>query len=983
MYKLLKFSNKINRKNYIKHANLLNYQQRQRWSSNLASLAPGYQPKLVEQDKWQKSYTQPSEPKGKCKPGTFRMLLPPPNVTGNLHLGHALMATVQDVICRQQRQLGYEVVWIPGTDHAGIATQVVVEKKLLKEKGVTRHQIGREEFLKEVWKWKEEKGEGITQDLRKLGCTLTWDREYFTMDKRQAYAVNEAFIRLFEEGLMTRRESLVNWSCALESAISDIEVETLDLKGATEVAVPGYDRNITFGRIYDIKYKILGSDNEFITVSTTRPETLLGDVAVAVNPTDERYKKYRDMPEVLLWHPFREETLPLVFDVTVEPEFGTGAVKITPAHDRNDFDLANRHLLKSKQVFTPTGAINEDYKEFALLPRFEAREKILQKLGELQLLTDVRDHNMQLPICSRSKDVIEYMLRKQWFLHCQPMADEALAEVLSGRLQIVPPNFEIDWQKWLENCHDWCVSRQLWWGHQIPAYKAVDTTTNESTWVAAHSADEALSKAADILKSNSITVTQDSDVLDTWFSSALLPFSASNWPSEEYKKDYPLDVMETGHDILFFWVARMVMLGVKLTGTAPFKKILLNGIVCDAHGRKMSKSLGNVVTPQQVVQGASLESLQEDVKTTHKAGILSSAELQKSLKGLQRMFPQGIQECGTDALRFTLCSHNIKSHFINFDVNECYTNKLFLNKIWQATRFTLGAAERLNMPLNEVESMNNVPLTKWDLWILSRLAETLKICQESFENYNLHAATQALKQFLYNNLCDVYVETCKANINSQKSEGYIHCATLATALSWSLQAMSPFTPFLSEELLKYLPKNIEIELNRFHNPQLEQEINNILDISQNIRQLKSRHNISKKYDPQLKLYAHNEEALQLLQSHIQEIQALTLVRGVHLEMLTDSSKTNKDLKLFSTAGHLCSFGISTNDLYKPKEEKSKLANNLNEQKLQKLEAELKRYQMRMENEGFRRSASAEVQEKHAQKIQQLVVEIEKIKSIAS
>lgn len=406
---------------------------------------------------------------------------------------------------------------------------------------------------------------------------------------------------------MTRKESLVNWSCALESAISDIEVETLDIKGPTEIAVPGYSKNITFGRIYDIEYKIMGTDNESITVSTTRPETLLGDVAVAVNPIDERYKKYRDMPEVLLWHPFREEPIPLVFDVTVDPEFGTGAVKITPAHDRNDFELALRHLLKAKQVFTPTGVISEDYKSFALMPRFEAREKILQKLGELQLLKSIRDHNMQLPICSRSKDIIEYMLRKQWFLHCQPMANEALAEVLSGRLQIIPVNFEIEWQKWLEDCHDWCVSRQLWWGHQIPAYKAVDPATNKSTWVAAHSAEEALSKAQVILKTSDLTITQDSDVLDTWFSSALLPFSASNWPSEEYKENYPLDVIETGHDILFFWVARMVMLGLKLTGTAPFKKILLNGIVCDAHGRKMSKSLGNVVTPQQVVQGATLE----------------------------------------------------------------------------------------------------------------------------------------------------------------------------------------------------------------------------------------------------------------------------------------------------------------------------------------------------------------------------------------
>ncbi|XP_061395944.1 valine--tRNA ligase [Musca vetustissima] len=924
--------------------------------------------------------------KGKCKPGTFRMLLPPPNVTGSLHLGHALMATIQDVIARQKRQMGYDVLWIPGTDHAGIATQVVVEKKLLKERGISRHQMGREEFLQEVWKWKQEKGGGIVDDLRKLGCTLTWDKEYFTMDERQAYAVNEAFIRLFEEGLIQRKESLVNWSCALESAISDIEVETLDLKGPTELAVPGYDKNITFGRIYDINYKIMnGSSDDYIKVSTTRPETLLGDVAVAVNPLDERYAKYRDQPEVLLWHPFREEPIPLIFDVTVEPEFGTGAVKITPAHDRADFDVAQRHLLRPIQVFSEKGLIREQFAAFSNQPRFEARETILQKLAEMQLLQETRDHAMQLPICSRSKDVIEYMLREQWFLHCQSMADEALAEVLSGRLQIVPPNFEIEWQRWLENCHDWCISRQLWWGHQIPAYKATDENSGKTIWVAAHSEEEAQQKAQDELGSYDIELRRDTDVLDTWFSSGLLPFSASNWPSEEYKQHYPLDLMETGHDILFFWVARMVMLGLKLTGQSPFKKILLNGIVCDAHGRKMSKSLGNVVTPQQVVQGASLDSLKEDLKSAHKSGILSNAEVEKSLKGLQRMFPQGIQECGTDALRFTLCSHNIKSHFINFDVNECYTNKLFLNKIWQATRFTLGSAERLNMPLHEIETMNQVPLGKWDLWILSRLAETLKMCNESFENYNLHTATGALKTFLYNNLCDIYVETCKKNINQQKPEGYIHCATLATVLSWSLQAMSPFTPFLSEELLKHLPQNIEIDLNKFHNAELEKEIADILDICQQIRQLKSRNTISKKYDPQLYLYGHSEGALETLKPHLYEMQALTLTTGIHLHRLEGNVKERDNLRVFSTAGHLCSFGISTNDLYKPPKgaDKSASSQNLNEQKLQKLQADLKRYQMRMENEGFRKSASQEVQQKHAEKIQQLEIEIEKIKAMGS
>ncbi|XP_075162378.1 valyl-tRNA synthetase, mitochondrial [Haematobia irritans] len=980
MYKLLQITGRGSSRGHKGYGIKATHKSPIRWASQLST---AYKPTEVEQGKLERKYVSPNM-KGKCKPATYRMLLPPPNVTGSLHLGHTLMATIQDVISRQKRQMGYDVLWIPGTDHAGIATQVVVEKKLLKERGVSRHQIGREEFLKEVWKWKQEKGAGIVDDLMKLGCTLSWDREYFTMDERQAYAVNEAFIRLFDEGLIQRKESLVNWSCALQSAISDIEVETIDLKGPTELPVPGYDKNITFGRIYDINYKVMNAGNhEYIKVSTTRPETLLGDVAVAVNPTDERYQKYRNMPEVLLWHPFREEPIPLVFDVTVEPEFGTGAVKITPAHDRNDFDIARRHLLKPLQVFSEKGLIKDEFNVFANSPRFEAREQILQKLAEMQLLQGVHDHAMQLPICSRSKDVIEYMLREQWFLHCQSMADEALAEVLSGRLQIVPPNFEIEWQRWLENCHDWCISRQLWWGHQIPAYKATNSNNGETIWVAAHTEQEALLKSEEQLQTSNIKLTRDSDVLDTWFSSALLPFSASNWPSENYKQHYPLDLMETGHDILFFWVARMVMLGLKLTGSAPFKKILLNGIVCDAHGRKMSKSLGNVVTPQQVVKGASLESLQQDLHSAHKAGVLSEEEVKKSLKGLQRMFPQGIQECGTDSLRFTLCSHNIKNHFINFDVNECYTNKLFLNKIWQATRFTLGSAERLNMPLHEIETMNQVPLTKWDLWILSRMADTLRICNENFENYNFHVATGALKNFLYNNLCDVYVETCKRNINLQKPEGYIHCATLATVLSWCLQAMWPFTPFVTEELLKHLPCNIDIDLNKYHNVELEKEISQILDICQQIRQLKSRNTISKKHDPHLYLYGHSNNACEVLRPYLNEIQALTLTTDIHLHTIEEKTKQQDQLKVFSTAGHLCSFGISTNDSYKIQKDTSASVQNLNEQKLQKLQTDLQRYRMRMENEGFRRSASQDVQQKHAEKIQQLEVEIEKIKSLRS
>ncbi|XP_017490043.1 PREDICTED: valine--tRNA ligase isoform X1 [Rhagoletis zephyria] len=942
------------------------------------TLAPGYDPRAVEKDKY--VHRKAREACG-GKHGSYRMLLPPPNVTGILHLGHALNATLQDVICRQHRQMGYEVEWIPGTDHAGIATQVIVEKSLLKERGITRHQLGRIPFLLEVWKWKRKKGDGIIDDLRKLGCTLDWDSEYFTMDERQSRAVDMAFIRLFEEGLIQRQKSLVNWSCALESAISDIEVDLLELKGPTALAVPGHEKSIEFGRIYDIKYHLCDSDEE-IVVSTTRPETLLGDVAVAVHPQDPRYEKYRNREQVFLNHPFRKEPIPLIFDVNVDQDFGTGAVKLTPAHDRADYEVAQVHLLEPIQVFTEQGKITDRFEEFKGLLRFDARQQILDALSNLQLLDVVKPHSMVLPICSRTKDVVEYMLRPQWFLHCKPLADAAMSEVRSGRLKIQPENYEIDWFRWLGACRDWCISRQLWWGHQIPAYLATDVDGN-TCWVAALNEDEARKRAKTVLNAEVSSVERDPDVLDTWFSSSLLPFSVFNWPSSEYKMRYPLDLMATGHDILFFWVARMVMLGVKLTGQAPFKKVVLNGIVCDAHGRKMSKSLGNVVTPQQVIQGASLESLEADLQGSHDAGLLSTEELNKSLKGLQKMFPKGIQQCGTDALRFTLCSHNIKNHFINFDVAECYTNKLFLNKIWQATRYTLGAAEKLNLSLSEIETLENCTLGKWDRWILSRLSDTLTTVAQSIDQYDLHMATSAIKQFFYNSLCDVYLETTKPAISKGTANGYINCATLATCLSWGLQSMSVFTPFIAEELLQYLPRGIHLQISRYFDADIEAEIDVILAICQAIRQLKSQNKISRKHEPCAHIFAPDKKSAADLQLHLKEMRALTLTKQVVVEFLTPAElkERRQHFQFFSTAGHYCSFGLQVNAIYEKTRQEQSPISDLNHKKLARLQTELERYRMRINDEGFQRSASEQVQKRHNQKIQQLELEIKNIKNL--
>ncbi|CAH1961894.1 unnamed protein product [Acanthoscelides obtectus] len=567
----------------------------ERWM--IHELDPAYVPHKVETDTSTDNYFRTVVK----NPAPFSLVLPPPNITGTLHLGHALTAAVEDTLVKWKQMQGIETVWVPGMDHAGIATQVVVEKKLWKEEGKSRHDIGREEFEKKVWKWKAEKGDVIGKQLRRLGCSLDWRRELFTMDKDRSKAVQTAFIRLFDEGLIYRSDHLVNWSCVLQSAISDIEVEHLSLNGPTHIEVPGYSNPVEFGLLFRVAYKIHGSDDE-IVVATTRPETIPGDVAIAVHPKDERYNRWIGKA---VWHPFRNEAIPVIADEFVDPQFGTGAVKITPAHDQSDFEVSKRHQLQSLKVIDETGCLT--YGEFQGIPRFQARTIIVDRLAEMGLMRGKESHPMTVPICSRSKDVIELLVKPQWFINCRDMATLAVSAVKEGELKIHPKRFEKTWFAWLENIRDWCISRQLWWGHQIPAYSyhLLDQPSDKK-WVAAEDEAAALAKAMAVLgvAEEEIVIQRDEDVLDTWFSSALQPLSAFGWPKKAAPdRFYPLSLMETGHDILFFWVARMVMLGTHLTGQLPFKEILLHGIICDSHGRKMSKSLGNIIAPDDVIDG--------------------------------------------------------------------------------------------------------------------------------------------------------------------------------------------------------------------------------------------------------------------------------------------------------------------------------------------------------------------------------------------
>ncbi|XP_058462521.1 valine--tRNA ligase [Malaya genurostris] len=959
----------IRKLNYVSRSYLPNIPNH--YYSTKRELDDAYKPSIVESNN--QAARVEAVTSGNRDGHRFSLLLPPPNVTGDLHLGHALTGTIQDVLIRHKQKQGFETLWIPGMDHAGIATQVVVEKKLQKERQLSRHDLGREKFLAEIWAWKNDKAKSIKHDLCRLGNRMDWEREYFTMDEQQSKAVKEAFVRLFEAGLIYRDKSLVNWSCALESAISDIEVDSIEINGPTAIEIPGYQKKVMFGEMVDIAYKVQGRPEE-IVISTTRPETLLGDVAVAVNPTDSRYEYLRNN-RTMLWHPIRREEIPLIFDESVDPEFGTGAVKITPAHDRYDYDIAKKHHLPLVEVINSKGMIHENLGPFSKLSRYEARSKMMDYLANQSLLRRVMPHSMILPICSRSKDVIEFLLRPQWFVRCQQMARRAKEAVESGELQMIPNGFEKDWNRWLDNCHDWCISRQLWWGHRIPAYEV--KSTHNTYWIAARSLDEANRFAQERHDVEDGEISQDPDVLDTWFSSSLLPFSSFGWPdkSEDIERFYPLDMMETGHDIMFFWVARMVMLGQQLTGRLPFKKVLLHGIICDEYGRKMSKSLGNVIKPEHIIKGISLDNLNRETEISHQQGTLSASELKKSLSGQKKMLPNGIPECGTDALRFTLCSANVKNHFINFNVQECHTNKLFFNKIWQATRYTLGCVERFNPPEKQLDKGC---LTEMDRWILSRLGNTVEVFRTSLEAYNFHLGAAAWKTFFYNNFCDVYLETTKVNMNPQLlATASNHCRVLQYCLSLGLYHLEVFTPYLAAELRNHLPSvDLSFKPKDWIDLTLENEIAEILDICQHVRQAKSEFSppIARKHDPVLHIFSKSDRLTEIIQRQMDNIQQLTLCKGVILNR-TEAEFEKATYTAKSTASHLCAFGILTNQ-QPPVKLKTEQTMSSSDKKLLKLQKEMHKLLNVVNNEGYKKSANEIIQKKHLERIQQLRLQIE-------
>ncbi|CAI2293634.1 unnamed protein product [Caenorhabditis sp. 36 PRJEB53466] len=742
-------------------------------------------------------------------PRSFTICIPPPNVTGTLHVGHALATTVEDTITRFNRMHGKRTLFNPGCDHAGIATQVVVEKRLKRERGLTRHDLGRDRFNQEVWHWKNEKGDVIYDQFRKLGASVDWDRAVFTMDPKMCRAVTEAFIRMHETGTIYRSNRLVNWSCALRSAISDIEVDKKELTGSTLIAVPGYDQKIEFGVLNSFAYKIQGSEEE-IVVSTTRIETMLGDSGIAVHPDDQRYKHLVGKKCIHPFIPSRE--LPIFADSFVEMEFGTGAVKITPAHDHNDYEVGIRQNLPFHNCITDDGAISAGCGQFSGMKRFEARAAVIEALKEKGLYRGKEDNPMVVPTCSRSKDVIEPILKPQWYVKCTHMAEKAVAAVASGELQIIPEFHKATWNRWLESSRDWCISRQLWWGHRIPAYFVTfsdgraQPLSEEEYWISARTEQEAREKAAkkfDVAQ-EIVQLKWDEDVLDTWFSSGMWPFAVFGWPEKTRDMDlfFPSAVLETGHDILFFWVARMVFMAQELTGKLPFKEILLHAMIRDAHGRKMSKSLGNVIDPLDVIRGVTLEGLQEQLLS----GNLDEKEIAVAKAGQARDYPDGIPECGVDALRFALLAYTSQGRDINLDVLRVQGYRFFCNKIWQAVRFTLNQFNEKadQKPAFKIDISKASPTDKW---ILSKLAGAVKETNEGLKVYNFTQATTVTYNFWLYDFCDVYIEAIKPVLyGGDAAARQVALSVLYLCVDTGLRLISPLMPFISEELWQRLPR---------------------------------------------------------------------------------------------------------------------------------------------------------------------------------
>ncbi len=728
-----------------------------------------YDPRAIEQRiyaRWEaRGYFAPS---GDGEP--YCIMIPPPNVTGTLHMGHAFQDTLMDLLIRYHRMRGRKTLWQPGTDHAGIATQMVVERQLGAE-GKTRHDLGRDDFIRRVWDWKAESGGTITHQLRRMGASVDWSRERFTMDEGLSRAVREVFVRLYRDDLIYRGKRLVNWDPVLHTAVSDLEVVSQEEEG----------------KLWHIRYPLVNGYGH-VVVATTRPETMLGDTAVAVHPEDERYEHLVGRQVEL---PLTGRTIPVIADDYVEQEFGSGCVKITPAHDFNDYEIGLRHDLPQLNIFTVDARINDNAPgAYRGLDRYEARRRLVADLEAAGLIAEVKDHRLVVPRGDRTGAVVEPFLTDQWFVRAEVLAKPAIEIVRDGRIRIVPRTWEKTYFDWLERIQDWCISRQIWWGHRVPAWY-----DDHGNVYVAHSENEI--RVAHGLGPD-VHLRQDEDVLDTWFSSAFWPFATLGWPddTEALETFYPSSVLVTGFDIIFFWVARMVMAGLYVMGDVPFREVYIHGLVRDQDGNKMSKSKGNVLDPLDLIEGIDLESLV--IKRT--SGLMQPQMAPRIEKATRRQFPDGIRGYGTDALRFTFAALATQGRDVVFDLGRIEGYRNFCNKLWNASRFVLLNTEGQDTGL---DASAPVTLGLPERWILSRLQHTVQGANEAIAEYRFDVATQRLYEFLWNEYCDWYVELAKPTLTAGEADDATRRGTrrtLVQVLEATLRLAHPFMPFITEEI---------------------------------------------------------------------------------------------------------------------------------------------------------------------------------------